>query len=210
MLTDANAEASPLEPDMKGIRRIKSDKFVVRVSAGGVQQHVGTFESYAGALEGRDRAAQRRAAPAPRGGIGKAAPGAQPLQLMLAEPAPSSKVKGVYERSTAGGTVYDVLAYTKGCYSWGGRYRTREGAEEARALMTLTPRQTTLADAALGTGERGISVRWNKGRRGAAAPGQPVYIARSYARGGKHLGTHTTVEGAREAIDSYDKSGNEP
>ena len=80
-------------------------------------------------------------------------------------PNPDAKVKGVYERQTNDGTVYDVIAYCQGVYCWGGRYRTHKAAVEARTKLSLTSSQVAaVAGVANVTGERGISVRFNKGR----------------------------------------------
>ena len=97
--------------------------------------------------------------------------------------------------------MYDVIAYCQGIYCWGGRYRTQQAAVEARTKLTLTAAQVTAARA-VGS-ERGITVRFNKGRGALGNQLVPVYIARVYRKGAKHLGTFKTLEAARAAIAGY-------
>lgn len=185
--------------DMRGIRQTKRDTYVVRACLEGVQTHVGTFRTYADALAARNRAKAdgRRAAPAKH-----------PI-------AKKPKANGVYERFNSHGRVYDVFKYREGHLCWGGRYQTREAAEEAAARLKRAPTKptTTATTATTGNaattdtgskprGEPGITVRFNRGRRALSAAPEAAYIARSYKAGGKYLGTFYTLEDARNAVSA--------
>lgn len=195
--TPHQEEAAPL--DMHCIRRLRSDTYAVRVTIRGVQEHVGTYRSRDEAIAARD---ERLTGRAPKSAWNHR-PKKRPLECpeQLKPPESPAKAQGVYERQTATGPVYDVIAYCQGIYCWGGRYRTQQAAVEARTKLTLTAAQVTAARA-VGS-ERGITVRFNKGRGALGNQLVPVYIARVYRKGAKHLGTFKTLEAARAAIAGY-------
>ena len=179
--------------NMRGIRQTKPNTYVVRVSRNGVQRHLGTFRTLDEARKARDG----ELSPAPNL---RAVQALTQAEAVAAE-AKKDKCNGIYVRNTAHGTVYDVMKYSKGHYVWGGRHRTREQAEAARNHLELRPNQAAVST----RGERGITVRFKKGRRGsaaAAADPTPVFVARIFRGGAQHLGTFDTIEDAREAIDA--------
>ena len=210
-------EATPL--DMRNLRLTPQGTYAVRVTHHSAQKHVGTYKTHADAIAARDRYmceqdARFRARDTPiakkpcQPTLQLLAPVSEALPLEAPSttpeaPNPDAKVKGVYERQTNDGTVYDVIAYCQGVYCWGGRYRTHKAAVEARTKLSLTSSQVAaVAGVANVTGERGISVRFNKGRGLARNEITPVYTARIYQKGAKNLGSFSTLEAARAAIAS--------
>lgn len=193
-------EAAPVE-STRGIRCPRPGKYVVRVNVSGVQEHVGTFSSREEAVAARDKRMSRLVTPIGKGGDAK-------HELLVAAPLAAReprRVKGVYERRIASGIVYDVLAYQNGCYCWGGRYRTRVAAEEARGRLEVDSRRTVAAAAGICCDrERGISIRYNKGGSSSSATPRPVYVARAYDKRSVHLGTFRCLDNARAAIAAHD------
>ena len=189
-MSTATAPVMQPERDMCGIRESDTHTFVVRVSIGGVQEHVGTFRSYAAALGARND----------RRGARLAVPRKLPVSKKVA-------CKGVYERNSATGKVYDVVKYVKGYYLGGGRHRSRGEAEEAWRVLTVEPEMREAHSAF--TSEPGISVRFNRGRRGSNQETKPVFVARSHKNGSKHLGTFPTMEQARQALKRAEEENEE-
>lgn len=188
-------EPEPAPPDMRNIRCPREGVYVVRVNVGGVQEHVGTFLTHAQAVAARDARLARKVAPPVAAPIEKACA----VAAAAAAAAPKAKkTKGVYARQTTTGIVYDVLAYKNGMYCWGGRYTTREAAEEARArIQPSVVQQARMTEARQWVrNEPGVTVRFNKRC-------DPVYIARVHCRGCHHVGTYATLDDARDAIAQY-------
>jgi len=188
---------------MRGIRQTKPATYVVRVSIGGVQTHIGSFRTYNEALRVRNarEAPPEGSAPA----AGKASSAGSAGSAASARTTIRRRGDGVRERFSGGVTVYDVIKYTHGHYLPGGRYRTREAAEAAHASLVPNAKELeAIAAVAAHRHEPGISIRFVRGRgrgRGQARSDPiPRFVARTFRRGGRSLGSYDTIEGARDAI----------